>query len=628
MPVQINLEDYAKPWRPGVYPKSTTVIYNNQLWILNDTITGLFSSSDFEAEVANGDWIGRFTTEEELIRKQNLPTGFITGLTLSINSLDNTKIDIAPGAFTISDFSNLENISVNIIRVENPIVGITPAYLNTGIISYIAIDGDQNIIQQSTPFTNEQRRTLAILGAAIHSNLTNVNITNEIKAPIVAPTNQLHDLIRAIGSFNLEGNVYGPNGTNLQLNKTAGTVFGLGINGQNYLNPHQLDISAQTSLTFAYRLQNGFQYPDTNTIDPANYDNGGVLTPLLNNNKWQIQRIYLFQSGLTRIQPGQHQYDSLEDAEANLKIEQFETETNNATNSVFRSYLIVKKNATDLSDISQAKFIPVDKFGNVITGGVALTFASIIAALGYTPEDVANKATDFSTINDTLYPSVEAVKEELDLKLPKDFSSLTNITLPLVDTDLFTVVRGGVTYKVAKSEVSGGLDIFSLLSYHGGLSLTLTSDQLNFQHIRTPSGTGNTPFGSIMSWGGIVPDSGGNISMTALSDVGVPLIVPVGCKLEKVVLSYSRNVSEVSAPTNIKLRVMSDSKYNTDMQMLIDYNLISNIYLGSVENKVEILPLSHLDISQYSNIKWSVRVNNATAQTFNFFRLMFIFKKI
>ena len=30
MTVQINKEDYAKPWRPGIYPKSTTVIYNNQ----------------------------------------------------------------------------------------------------------------------------------------------------------------------------------------------------------------------------------------------------------------------------------------------------------------------------------------------------------------------------------------------------------------------------------------------------------------------------------------------------------------------------------------------------------------------------------------------------------------------
>ena len=72
MTVQINKEDFAKPWRPGIYPKSTTVIYNNQLWILNDAITGLFSSSDFLAEVANGDWIGRYTTEDDLSTKEDL----------------------------------------------------------------------------------------------------------------------------------------------------------------------------------------------------------------------------------------------------------------------------------------------------------------------------------------------------------------------------------------------------------------------------------------------------------------------------------------------------------------------------------------------------------------------------
>ena len=39
----------------------------------------------------------------------------------------------------------------------------------------------------------------------------------------------------------------------------------------------------------------------------------------------------------------------------------------------------------------------------------------VTPSLGFTPENVANKATDFTIINDTLYPSVEAVKEQLDL---------------------------------------------------------------------------------------------------------------------------------------------------------------------------------------------------------------------
>jgi hypothetical protein len=44
------------------------------------------------------------------------------------------------------------------------------------------------------------------------------------------------------------------------------------------------------------------------------------------------------------------------------------------------------------------------------------------ASLGFTPENVANKATDFSTINNTLYPTVQAVNERVvgvqDLFIP------------------------------------------------------------------------------------------------------------------------------------------------------------------------------------------------------------------
>jgi len=52
------------------------------------------------------------------------------------------------------------------------------------------------------------------------------------------------------------------------------------------------------------------------------------------------------------------------------------------------------------------------------------TFNGKQNALGFTPEDVSNKATDFTVINDTLYPTVEAVKEQLDL-------------IPVVDDNVF-----------------------------------------------------------------------------------------------------------------------------------------------------------------------------------------------
>lgn len=53
--------------------------------------------------------------------------------------------------------------------------------------------------------------------------------------------------------------------------------------------------------------------------------------------------------------------------------------------------------------------------GKLLKDGGA-TIASKQDVLGFTPENVSNKATDFTTVNDTLYPSVEAVNEQLALK--------------------------------------------------------------------------------------------------------------------------------------------------------------------------------------------------------------------
>lgn len=384
-------------------------------------------------------------TQDKLLRKQNLPTGFITGLELSIKPGDPTKAIIDVGIYAITDFSNIANIQVQLIQVTTPIE-FTPQYLTTNPASYIALDVNMNVIQSSSPFQNEHRRTLALIGSTIHTNLTIINVTNEIKAPIVAPTNQLHDLIEAVGSLNLEGNIYGPNGANLQINKSAGTIWGLGINSNYYLDPHRLSIPTQTALTFRYRLRdinlpNG-ESIDVTLIDPDNYDNAGVKTAVPNN-RFTIQRINLFQSGLTRIQYGQTVYNTMSEARTLVQTETFQTEANIADRAIFRAFLIIKKGTTNLTTAvasGDADFIPVDKFGNVIGGaGVVLNFSNITAGLGYIPEDVANKVTDFSVINHTSYPSIQAVDE-------KKLDKIIQLTGETLNSSGWTLNMGNYEY--------------------------------------------------------------------------------------------------------------------------------------------------------------------------------------
>lgn len=63
--------------------------------------------------------------------------------------------------------------------------------------------------------------------------------------------------------------------------------------------------------------------------------------------------------------------------------------------------------------ITSAEYTVVQNTTNTNSGDE--TNATILTKIGYTPEDVSNKATTLSTSNDTLYPTTKAVKDALDI---------------------------------------------------------------------------------------------------------------------------------------------------------------------------------------------------------------------
>lgn len=300
--------------------------------------------------------------------KQSISTGYISGLQLSINSLDNSKFDISLGSYIVTDYTNILN-PISELKNFVGITGVTPTFLTTKNITYIALDTNGVVVQSDEPFTCQQRRLYCLVGAIIHSNKVNINVVNQIKNTVISDTSQLHDLISFIGAIN-EGNIYSPNGANLLINKSFGRVFKLGINS-DINSPHVISLAEQLGLTFRYRLQDGTEYPDTQNIDPTQYDNNGVLTPV-SNNKFTIQVISLFQSNLTRIQYGQKVYDSIDDAKLGLTVDSFIFEDNISQNAVLRCYLIMKKEVVDLQaalSTGDAIFIPVSKFGEILGVG-------------------------------------------------------------------------------------------------------------------------------------------------------------------------------------------------------------------------------------------------------------------
>lgn len=338
------------------------------------------------------DPIGHTITADTIPQGLFESTGVLAGGALTINAGNNTRFDMSAAVLGFVDYTN-PAAPVRTILTVGPLTAQTVPGIGSALATYVGINAAGTVVQQATPFTNTQRRTIAFLGALIHSNMTNLNATNSIVATIRSGISQLHDLMSALGPLNIDGNVFSPNGANLQLDRSAGRIFKFGSNFQASVNdPHVVGLSAATALTFRYRLSTGAEFADRTTIDPLQYESspGTLSTVPLLLTPVSVQRITIFQTGLCRIQYGQAVYSSIAAAQLALQTDPFTTESNIAENGVFRAFLIVNRGATALNNPAAALFVPISKFGAPASGGAALSTAAIIAALGYTPYDEAN----------------------------------------------------------------------------------------------------------------------------------------------------------------------------------------------------------------------------------------------
>ena len=283
--------------------------------------------------------------------------GVVSGCLVSINT-DTTKIDIASG---VVHFDNTLN------KTFTGATGIAITGITTSNITYIALDSDLNVIQSTTPFTPSQRRTYAILGAAIHSNRTAVNAINNLPDVAIASAAQLDDLMEGIKNFNFSGNEFSANGDNLYINKTAGYLFKKGSNFHtDNNNPHIKEMPELIApSTIRYRLSDGTEYSETQEVSLYYESTPGVRTTL-GMNKYSIQRIVLFSSNLIRIQYGAASYNKLSDALAAIQSEDFTMEENMRDNGLLRCMLIVKGGMTSCQD--DAIFIHTNRFGDIPPG--------------------------------------------------------------------------------------------------------------------------------------------------------------------------------------------------------------------------------------------------------------------
>jgi hypothetical protein len=361
--------------------------------------------------------------------ESELSTGLLHGGILSTQNGSTTfSIGSGSGIFVKYNASlgNDPYPTVKLIEWQ-PFVSESLTYVTSKQISYIGVDSNKNIVQRSSPFTVSDSQDYIFLGRILHQvgSVTNGAVTS----PHVAyGSNQWQfDYIKSLGPLKISGHVLSPAGANLQLNKTNGTSY---VFGRNYtFNPNSPNIVppandyAVTVSKIFREYVNGSGNPviDSNggvgytTIDPTQYNNGGTLASVASG-KYTVQRAYWYPASVNKaiyVYYGNAIYNSIADAKSGFDSESFVEGDNTSTEAILLGYIIVKANATDLTNTSDALILQAGplKFsggggggggggGSTVPGG-ADTYVQFndVGAFGGESSFTYNKTTNTLTVD-------------------------------------------------------------------------------------------------------------------------------------------------------------------------------------------------------------------------------------
>lgn len=302
------------------------------------------------------------------------------------------------------DYATIPDVS-NVYYTGGTNIPLT--YLNSADSTYILVNSGSTLYQQTTFPTPQQRRENIYLGKVVHPNRTTITSLNQTVDFDVSPMAAIRDIWTPIKLIN-QGLTVSPNGVNLSINVSSGTLWGNGIGWvTNQQNPDSVAMSGTSPTTFQYRSQLGpvtgatpLYTGNTTFIDTTNYDVGGVVTNVPGSGNFTTQRIYKFPTGLVRIQYGQAYYPTLAKALAELQNENFIEYGNNRDNGILIGMLTVKDGTADLSDTNNAIFHIVSKFGELTSGSAGISTTTLQQTYDNSsdPEIVINSTLDGLTI--------------------------------------------------------------------------------------------------------------------------------------------------------------------------------------------------------------------------------------
>lgn len=404
------------------------------------------------------------------LKKNTTSTAITSTLTITNNT---TSVTVS--SFT-GKIVNNSTVPATITNISfSGAINVVPLYFRT--ILYVDNTGTLQQFNGSTSDLSPlQRVDNLFVGIVVFSGGT-VLVVQTLPDIEYATDNRLALLGNYIRNIN-EGNNIGANGANLQVNKGSGTTWRLGSNfATDRKVPDVTTDIAATPIPSGVNLigyrngSGGWTYEAySGSLTPTFWDDGTGVKATVANNKFTNQRVYFFNGTNTYvIYLGRAEHATL--AAAVLEAEKPNSIVDPSTSvSSLIGTVSVEKSCTALNNTTLAAFTQGPRMqGGASSGGTSgtqnlqstylnslqpqITTTTTLGALdvqrgsaadtdavfrakngagtvtagiagngaitglsynGYSPENVANKATDFTTVNNTLYPTVQAVKTYAD----------------------------------------------------------------------------------------------------------------------------------------------------------------------------------------------------------------------
>ena len=405
--------------------------------------------------------------------------GITSGITSGgiLSKASNTQFSITAGTGIVNDLNKESSATKpypEIKHVNWSQQTVTCTGLDSGSTAqkntWIYIDVNGVINQQTSNFTDAQKANNIIIGSVIHSSGT-IDFVKTFPITAYGAVTQIQEFTRIFGPLKKSGHKVTANGANLKLNRAAGVAWSTGRNySADPNNPSLVSDAAKTeakihryysdgSTGHTLDSNNGSGYND---IDNTKYDNGSGTLQTMQNSKFSVQRLFYFPTTPDIIVAyyGKAYYDSIDDAERSYNLEEFTEAENTAAQAIYLGALIVKGGSSVLNNSSHAK---------ILTAG---TFRSI-AATSLGGSAAAAALSDLSDVN-VVSPSNNQFLQYSGTNGRFENTSITTDNITEGSTNLYdqTVALTGGT----NVTVTGTYPNFTIASSHPNISAASSAD--------------------------------------------------------------------------------------------------------------------------------------------------------